>query len=138
MHKIIDDFLPKPYFVELQNIVDSADFAWYWQDDQINGNTNESTQPGVDTKTQDVDKSRSDGAGEVNELVEDAADESSLQAQFNNLKDSETIQKLASLMARPKIALIGAGQIGVAEAGVKQPRLPERGAREARAVEARP
>ena len=40
MHKIIDDFLPKPYFVELQNIVDSADFAWYWQDDQINGYKN--------------------------------------------------------------------------------------------------
>lgn len=37
MHDVIENLLPNTYFVEIKNIVESADFAWYWQDDQING-----------------------------------------------------------------------------------------------------
>lgn len=37
MYKVIENLLPKPYFIEIKNITESADFAWYWQDDQING-----------------------------------------------------------------------------------------------------
>ena len=37
MYEVIDNLLPKPYFAEIKNITESDNFAWYWQDDQING-----------------------------------------------------------------------------------------------------
>jgi hypothetical protein len=37
MYEIIDNLLPKSYYEEIKNIVTSTDFAWYWQEDQING-----------------------------------------------------------------------------------------------------
>jgi len=37
MHKVIEKLLPTSYFLEIKNLVDSDNFPWFWQNDQING-----------------------------------------------------------------------------------------------------